>query len=333
MAALAMLVAGWIVKLERVRRVLGYTSPDRVIYVTSLNLAFLLNRHEQAMRNSGKLGTFPKLRAGVFATGKAWNKCLTEFVQALESVKSVVNLPKHARLLEEGKMPEGIFVLLRGSVKLFVALKGGKMLILQVVQSGEVLGLSATMSSKPAEYTAETLSPTQFLYVPRKDFLSLLEEHPEICISVVEVLSHQLREAVNMIHYSSGSQPAMEKLADLLEVWVEENGEITERGIELKLPLTQEEIGQMIGVSRETVSRLLAEFEQQGILELEGSRVRFLKERRLEDLTTAKNRKASKDKPMAESTDPPLGEDTHYSEKESGSDAAPRISRQREVLH
>ena len=284
------------------------------------------------MKSSGKLGTFPKMRAGVFASGKPWNKSLTEFVQALESVKSVVNLPKHARPLEEGKMPEGIFVLLRGSVKLSVALRGGKTLILQVVQSGEVLGLSATMSSKPAEYTAETLSPTQFLYVPRKDFLSLLEEHPEICVSVVEVLSHQLREAVNMIHYSSGSQSAVEKLADLLELWVEENGETTDRGIELKLPLTQEEIGQMIGVSRETVSRLIAEFEQQGILELEGSRVRVLKGRHLDDMTASKNRKASKENPVAGPSTQLLGEGNPSSETQSGSDPAKQSPGQREVL-
>ena len=103
------------------------------------------------MKNSTKSGTFPKLKSGVFASGKSWNRSLTEFVQALDPVKSIVNLPKHAKLLEEGQAPEGIFVLLRGSVKLFVSLKGGKTLILRVVQSGEVLGLSATMSSKPAE--------------------------------------------------------------------------------------------------------------------------------------------------------------------------------------
>ena len=260
------------------------------------------------MKSAGKTGTFPKLKAGVFASSKTWDKSLTEFVHALESVKSIVNLPKHAKLLEEGQVPEGIFVLLHGAVKLFVSLKGGKTLILRVVQSGEVLGLSATMSSRPAEYTAETLSPTQFLYVPRKDFLALLERHPEICISVVEVLSHQLREAVNMIHYSSGSQPAVEKLGDLLESWVEQNGEETERGIELRLPLTQEEIGQMIGVSRETVSRLLAEFEDQGILELEGSRVRILKGHHLEDVETAKDRKAEREKAGENSTGTALAE-------------------------
>jgi CRP-like cAMP-binding protein len=284
------------------------------------------------MKNSVKAGTFPKLKAGAFATEKPWNKSLTEFVQALESVKSIVNLPKHAKLLEEGQLPEGIFVLLHGSVKLFVSLKGGKSLILRVVQSGEVLGLSATMSSKPAEYTAETLSPTQFLYVPRKDFLTLLEQHPAICISVVEVLSHQLREAVNMIHYSSGSQPAVEKLADLLELWVAECGEITERGTELKLPLTQEEIGQMIGVSRETVSRLLAEFEEQGILELEGSHVRIHKGHHPEEMASMKARKCDKDIHAGASVHDPAGGNGCSVEAQpggSGEESPPR----RELTH
>ncbi|HKT12611.1 MAG TPA: Crp/Fnr family transcriptional regulator [Terriglobia bacterium] len=286
------------------------------------------------MKHSPKSSMFSKMKANVFASGKPWNRSLTEFVQALESVKSIVNLPKHAKLLDEGQVPEGIFVLLHGSVKLFVSLKGGKMLILRVVQSGEVLGLSATMSSRSAEYTAETLSPTQFLYVPRKDFLALLEEHPEICVSVVEVLSHQLREAVNMIHYSSGSQPAVEKLADLLELWVAENGQVTDRGVELKLPLTQEEIGQMIGVSRETVSRLLAEFEEQGILELEGSRVRILKGHHLDDLPAIKCRKAAKENAGPEPLNSPGGEKGSPSETRlAGPDRAPENPRRPDFLN
>lgn len=285
------------------------------------------------MKNLGKAASFLRFKTGFFEPGKTWDRSLAQFVRALEPVKSIVNLPKHARLLEEGQWPEGIFVLVRGSVKLFVALKGGKTLILRVVQSGEVLGLSATMSSKPAEYTAETLSPTQFLYVPRKDFLALLELHPEICVSVVEVLSHQLREAFSMIHYSSGSQPAVEKLADLLESWIAENGEVTDRGIELKLPLTQEEIGQMIGVSRETVSRLLAEFEEQGVLELEGSRVRILKGHSLEELLTAKSRKAEKGKPGERQGYPPFTESEPLSEVPHETDCPERNPDKLEFLH
>lgn len=270
------------------------------------------------MKSSVKSGIFPRIREGAFASAKPWDKSLADFVQLLESVKSVVKLPKHAKLLEEGQVPEGIFVLLEGSVKLFVGLKGGKTLIMRVVQSGEVLGLSATMSSKPAEYTAETVSPTRFIYVPRKDFLALLEEHPEICISVVEVLSHQLRQAVTMLHYSSGSQPAAEKLADLLELWIAENGVETKSGIELKLPLTQEEVGQMIGVSRETVSRLLSEFEQQGVIELEGSHVRIPKGHGLEELPEARSRKAEQNDSAGNSSKPLKLGDNSFPEPQNG---------------
>ena len=223
-------------------------------------------------------------------------RSFSQFVRALDPIKAAVNFPKHSALFEEGQFPDGIYILLRGKVKLSVDLKGGRTLILGIAQPGEVLGLSAIMSGKPAEFTAETLMATQFSFVERKEFLRLIEEHCELCVLVVEVLSHQLREAVEMIHYSSGSQPAAEKLASLLISWTAADGEVTEQGVELKLPLTQEEIGQMIGVSRETVSRLLAGLEKEEILLLDGSRLRVLKKDALEGLAKPGNAQAQRTK-------------------------------------
>ncbi len=208
--------------------------------------------------------------------GKSPPKSFNQFVRAIVPLKAAVNVPKQSTLFEEGQQPDGVYLLVHGQVKLSVTLKGGRTLILGVAQPGEVLGLSAIVSDKPAECTAETLTPAQFSFVSRRDFLRLIDERRELCLLVVEVLSRQLREAVDVIHYSSGSQPAAEKLAGLLAAWLASNGESSGQGLELKLPLTQEEIGQMIGVSRETVSRLLAGFEKDGILSLEGSRMRIL---------------------------------------------------------
>jgi len=234
------------------------------------------------MKDSRKVGMPSKHKLCSFELGKSSARSFNQFVRALEPIKTPVNFPKHSTLFEEGRLPDGIYILLRGKAKLSVDLKGGRTLILGIAQSGEVLGLSAIMSGKPAEFTVETLTPAQFSYVERKEFLRLLEEHCELCVLVVEVLSHQLREAVEMIHYSSGSQPAAEKLAGLLLSWVASDGEVTNLGIELKLSLTQEEIGQMIGVSRETVSRLLAGLEKEEILSLDGSHLRVLRRDALE---------------------------------------------------
>lgn len=240
------------------------------------------------MKDNRKSGSPSKQRRYSFELGKSSARSFNQFVRALDPLKAVVNFPKHSTLFEEGQQPDGIYVLLRGKVKLSLDLKGGRTLILGIAQPGEVLGLSAIMCGKPAEFTAETLTPAQFSYVERKEFLRLVGEHCELCVSIVEVLSHQLREAMDMIHYSSGSQPAAEKLAGLLISWTATNGELSEQWVELKLPLTQEEIGQMIGVSRETVSRLLAGFEKAGILSLDGSHVRILKREALEALSRPK---------------------------------------------
>lgn len=89
-----------------------------------------------------------------------------------------------------------------------------------------------------------------------------------------------------MVHFCSGAQPAVEKLADLLKLWIAEIGKPTDRGIELQLLLTQKEIGQMLGVSRETVGRLLAELECQGVLQLTGgSSIYVLKKEALDELS------------------------------------------------
>ncbi len=230
----------------------------------------------------------------------------------------MVTFPKHGVLFEEGRLPEGLYILQRGKVKLSVDLKGGRTLILGIAHPGEVLGLSAIMSGKPAEVTAETLMPSQFLFVERKEFLRLLGEHCELCVLVVEVLSHQLREAVEMIHYSSGSQPAAERLAGLLVSWSASEGEPTGWGVEFKLPLTQEEIGQMIGVSRETVSRLLAGFEKDEILSLDGSRLQVLKKDALESLARPGDSQAQKAKKLGNA------EARVASEPRNASEAQPR---------
>lgn len=240
------------------------------------------------MKDNRKPGLFPKPKRCSFEIGKSSAKSFNQFIRALDPLKAVVNFPRHSTLFEEGRQPDGIYVLVRGKVKLAVDLRGGRTLILGIAQAGEVLGLSAIMSGKPAEFTAETLTPAQFSFVERKEFLRLVDEHRELCVLIVEVLSHQLREAMDMIHYSSGSQPAAEKLASLLASWIASNGEISPQGIDLKLPLTQEEIGQMIGVSRETVSRLLSGFEKAEILSLEGSRVRVFKREALEGFSSPK---------------------------------------------
>jgi CRP/FNR family cyclic AMP-dependent transcriptional regulator len=192
-------------------------------------------------------------------------------LQSFESIKYATAYPKGAVLFVEGQAPRGIFVLCKGRVKLSISSSDGKTLILKIAEPGEVLGLSASVSGKAYELTAETIDPCQVNFVKREDFLRFLREYSDACFKVAEQLSEKYNSACHEIRSLGLSHSAAEKLAKLLLEWSSKNGEATKAEPRLKLALTHEEIAQMIGTSRETVTRLFADLKKRQIVQAKGS--------------------------------------------------------------
>jgi len=192
-------------------------------------------------------------------------------LQAFETIKYATAYPKGAVLFVEGQAPRGTFVLCRGRVKLSICATDGKTLIVRIGEPGEVLGLSATVSGKPYELTAETIDPCQVNFVKRDDLLRFLKEHSGACFKVAEVLSEKYNTACHEVRTLGLSHSAGEKLAKLLLEWSSRNGEAAKQEPRLTLALTHEEIGQMIGASRETVTRLFGDFRKRQIVQGKGS--------------------------------------------------------------
>jgi CRP/FNR family cyclic AMP-dependent transcriptional regulator len=192
-------------------------------------------------------------------------------LHAFESIKYATAYPQGAVLFVEGQMPRGIFVLCKGSVKLSINSPNGRTMIVKLAEPGEVLGLSATISGKPYEVTAETIDPCQVNFVKRDDFLRFLKDDVEACFKVAEQLSDKYHTACQEVRSLGLSHSASEKLANLLLEWSCKNGESAKAEPRLKLRLTHEEIAQMIGTSRETVTRLFAEMKRRQIVQSKGS--------------------------------------------------------------
>jgi CRP/FNR family transcriptional regulator, cyclic AMP receptor protein len=192
-------------------------------------------------------------------------------LQTFESIKYATAYPKGAVLFVEGQAPRGIFVLCKGRVKMSICATDGKTLIVKIAEPGEVLGLSASVSGKPYELTAETVDPCQVNFVKRDDFLRFLREHSEACFKVAEQLSEKYNNACHEVRSLGLSHSAGEKLAKLLLEWSSRNGEAAKQEPRVKLALTHEEIAQMIGTSRETVTRLFADFKKRQIIQTKGS--------------------------------------------------------------
>jgi len=194
-----------------------------------------------------------------------------ELVKAFETLKYATVFPKGAVLFVEGQSPRGVFMLCTGRVKLTTCSSDGKALITRIAEGGEVLGLGAAVSGKPYMVTAETLSPCQVNFIKREDFLGFLKDNGTACLRVAEHLSNNYHNAFEQVRSLGLSHSASEKLAKLMLEWCGKTGKETDKGISIKLTLTHEEIAQIIGASRETVTRLLGDFKAKQIIYVKGS--------------------------------------------------------------
>jgi len=192
-------------------------------------------------------------------------------LQAFQAIKSTAVYPRGAMLFVEGQSPRGVYVLCSGRAKLSTSSSEGKTLIMRVANPGEVLGLSATVSGKPYDASAEVLDPCQVNFVGRADFLRFLGQHGDACLKVAQHLSYNYHIACEQTRSLGLSHSVGERLAKLLLEWCEKAGEKSEQGIRVRMLLTHEQIAQLIGTSRETVTRLLAEFKHNQFIKLRGS--------------------------------------------------------------
>jgi CRP/FNR family cyclic AMP-dependent transcriptional regulator len=208
----------------------------------------------------------------------------TSTLEAFNKLKYTAAYPQNSVLFVEGQMPRGIYLLCKGWVKMSATSSDGKTLILKIAQPGEVLGLHATVSGSPYETTAETGQPCQLNFVKREDFLHFLQTHGDACLQAAQHLSKDCQSAYQQIRSLGLSQSAPERLARLLLEW--SIGSNPKEDCKVKLSLTHDEISQILGISRETVTRTLAEFRKKRFAVLKGSTLTIQNKPALERLAT-----------------------------------------------
>ncbi len=191
-------------------------------------------------------------------------------LEGLDRIKHASAYPQGAVVFVEGQVPRGVYVLCQGRVKLMATNRDGKTFILKIAQPGEILGLHAAVSGHMYELTAETLQPSQLAFISREDFLRFLKEHADACLHAAQQLGNDCQSAYDVIRSIGLSHSVSEKVARLILSWATD-GRVVDGTIRLKLALTHEEMAQLIGTSRETVTRTLSQLKKKGVLELTGS--------------------------------------------------------------
>src|SRR5258708_38237508 len=180
-------------------------------------------------------------------------------LQRLNEIKSTAVYPKSTMLFIEGQQPRGVFVLCAGKAKLSTSASDGKTIITKISEAGDVLGLNATISNRPYEVTAEMIEPGQANFIDRDALLQFLRQHGEVALRVAEQLSQNYYAAHEEIRTLGLARSPSVKFAKLLLSWSDKmdgaNG-----SARVSMTLTHEEIAEVIGTTRETVSSLFSSF-------------------------------------------------------------------------
>lgn len=200
----------------------------------------------------------------------AWSALSQNTLAHLDRLRHLLTYPANTTIYTEGQLCHGIFVLCRGEAKLHMSNAEGRTLIVGVARPGDLLGLQECLTSQAYGVALETTMPCEMAFVLRDDFMNFLNTHSDARRLIDEQLISDCRAAHNFIRTIGLSQTITERLARVFLHWAQ-GSKYIDGCYRINIGFTHDEIGQLIGVRRETVSRTLSQMKRQGIAELSGA--------------------------------------------------------------
>jgi len=175
--------------------------------------------------------------------------------------------PKNTTIVEEGLPGDYMYIIREGRVKVTKLSDDGREKILEFLDEGAFVGEMALFERAPRSASVKTLTPVRLLALSRTDFIGLLKKSPDLAMAVIQELSRRLR-TINEQASALSFQRVKDRTKGLLvRLAREPQGDGSRRGTP---SLTHQQIADMIGTSRETVTRVVKELKTDGWLEQEG---------------------------------------------------------------
>ena len=200
--------------------------------------------------------------------------------EELRGMMSQTTLRRGEVLFNEGDSGDRLCILLTGKVKLGHTSVDGRENLLAVLGPGEVVGELTLFDPGPRSTTATAVATTELLALEHNQLMGFIDSHPTLAKDMLRALAVRLRRtniALADLVFSDVPGRVAKALLDLAERF----GAPTEDGIHVPHDLTQEELAQLVGASRETINKSLAEFVSRGWIRLEGRAVTLIDVERL----------------------------------------------------
>ena len=188
-----------------------------------------------------------------------------------EAIKVTIPYYPGALLFAEGDQARGVYVLCQGRVKLTVG-SGDRMLVISICHPGQILGLPSCVAGRPYQFSAEVMEPCQVNFARREDFLKYLNSHPDVAFRAAQRVSENLQDVMSLVHTMGLAQSATERMARFF-LMLASDLEALDPETRLGLEVTQRELAQTIGATRETACRVLGNFKKMNAVTIEGSKL------------------------------------------------------------
>lgn len=196
-------------------------------------------------------------------------------VSEIEKIGIKKSYQKDQPILLEEDLGNALFVILSGKVKVSRSSNDGREVILTILGESDFFGEMAILDGLARSANVIAIEESEVFLLQRNDFLQLLQNHPEISIVLLQELTSRLRNADMKIKALS-LKDAEGKVATVLLQIAEYSGKIKNGIVEIdKLPI-QQDLANMAGTSRETISRTLHSFAKRGFVELDGNKLRIV---------------------------------------------------------
>ena len=203
-----------------------------------------------------------------------------EGAKALRSMLTDVELPRGDRLFDEGDVGDRLYVVLQGKIKLTRAASDGRENLLSVLGPGEMFGELSLFDPRPRTSSAVAVTDARLAALAHADLLTWLTGRPDVALHMLRALAQRLRRANDVMAdlvFTDVPGRVAKALLDLAERF----GEQQDDGLQVRHDLTQEELAQLVGASRETVNKALADFAARGWLQLSAKSVLLIDPDRL----------------------------------------------------
>lgn len=176
---------------------------------------------------------------------------------------------RDAQIVAQDEPGDSMFLIARGRVKVVLFGDGGREVILNFLKVGDFFGEMALIDDLPRSANVIAVEDSTVLILKRDQFVEHIRNSPSTALNVMAELSRRLRRADEVIG-NLATLDVYGRVAHIIIDLAKRDGETVEGGILIRERPTQQEIASMIGTSRETVSRVLSEFQRRGFLEMKG---------------------------------------------------------------